>query len=163
MNGTQEHKNNNFKVFVLKFHFFYDINILGCICKYIWHRKIINHFYFKTISECFLSKTIKNRVFLFYKLRNHVQDLSSYQAKKEKYKFVMKSHHICVYLVVISYVTRRKKLMHNLVSVSEIVRPSVLLLTLNGTPGVRLVTVNGTLFCVQFLFLKHIHKGSKLL
>ena len=88
VNGTQEHKNNNFKVFVLKFHFFYDINILGCICKYIWHRKNINHFYFKTISECFLSKTIKNRVFLFYKLRNHVQDLSSHQDKKEKYKFL---------------------------------------------------------------------------
>ena len=126
-------------------------------------QKNIYHLDFETISECFLSKTIKNGVFLFYKLRNHVQDLSSHQDKKIFLIFFMKSYHICIYLVVISYVTRRKKLMHYLVSVSEKVRPSVLLLTLNGTPGVRLVTVNGTLFCVQFLFLKHIHKGSKLL
>lgn len=106
----------------------------------------MNHLKLLTISECFSSKINKNTVFLFHKLRNEVEDLSSYWGKKDKFNFFMKSHHIYIYLGGISYVREEKKVMHTLVTVSE----SVLLLTMNGTHGVKLVTVNGTFLCAVF-------------
>ena len=77
------------------------------------------------MTKCFSSKNNKYTVFLFPKLRNEVLDLSAHWGKIEKSKLLMNSHHIYIYLGGISYVRSRKKVMHDLVSVSEKIGPVV--------------------------------------
>ena len=118
----------------------------------------MNHLKRLTLSESFSSKLNKYIVFLFHKLRNEVRDLSSHWGKKEK------SRHIYIKVGGISYVRRRKKVMHDLFVIFRKNRPSILLLRLNGTHGVKLVKVYGTpFFCVQFVFWKHNPKWSKII